>query len=154
MQFIFHLYVIVIILKTLKAMLALCLIDYHGMKACSRTEVCYHEFWTSALGDVRIQLNGLAILLRQKKNRRKPRDISLIKITGKLTELSAGEERICKNYLALVSPPQNKTESVRLLRSEQEAFCADFVELRSTLSIVNAESDESFCSASDTCRKD
>lgn len=48
-------------------MLALCLIDYHGMKTCARMEICFHEFWTSALGDVRIQLNGSAILLRQKK---------------------------------------------------------------------------------------
>lgn len=49
-------------------MLALCLIDYHGMKTCARMEICFHEFWTSALGDVRIQLNGSAILLRQKNS--------------------------------------------------------------------------------------
>jgi hypothetical protein len=88
-----------------------------------------------------------------KNIRRSPRDISLIKITETLTELIAGEEGTCKKYLALVSLPQIKIESVRLHHPEHETFCADFVELRSTLSIVNAESDESFCNASDTCRK-
>jgi len=47
-------------------MLSLCLINYHGMKTCARLEVCVYEFWTSALDDVRIQLNVSAILLRQK----------------------------------------------------------------------------------------
>jgi len=39
-----HPCLIVIILKTLKTMLALCFIDYHGMKTCARFEVCFHEF--------------------------------------------------------------------------------------------------------------
>ena len=63
-----------------------------------------------------------------KNIRRYPRDISLIKTTGTLTELITGEERICKKHLALVSLPQIKIESVRLHHPEHEAFCADFVE--------------------------
>jgi len=47
-------------------MLALSLIDYHGMKTYARLEVRFHAFWTSGLGGVKIQLNGSAILLRQK----------------------------------------------------------------------------------------
>jgi len=50
-----------------------------------------------------------------KNIQRYPLDISLIRLTETLTELIAGEERICKKYLALVSPPQIKIESVRLL---------------------------------------
>jgi hypothetical protein len=60
-----------------------------------------------------------------------------------LIELIAVEGRTCKKNLGLVSPPQIKIESVRLLHPEHEDFCADLVELRSSLSVGNAESDES-----------
>jgi len=43
-QFRYHPCFMVIILKTLKTMLVLCLLDYHGIKTCASLEVYFHEF--------------------------------------------------------------------------------------------------------------